>query len=778
MRVPARLLVWLLVLSISATPLGCARPHVELYKEVSREIPDDACGRFDCQRRYLEHVCACEEAKHCELDEGLRAVSMALAIPDEGAYAYARSELASITGKMLAPATDELERSKLALAWYGEGEGSTYFTGSEDPYVRMAAFFYLGVLGMMAGEHGKAWHNLRQAAHEDRREDKDVAFELDCYLAPLLEGIAERYCGETPVDTEPPERPPERPAEQPAEGSADGDEELGPEDTEIGPAFTRAQRAFSFRQRLPLLQKTFYVALREETLGSPNRKDHERLDALFPLVYQYLPSSLAEYCFGGEGEAEVGESLIRAVDKAFRDAHLEVHDYARRSSEVRTHRSEKIRGVVPGGSGESESSQRVDKLDKPEDLYPQAHRLLKHYSDDLERNIPPRSKGVEEAARAELERIGNLFSSEEEDEEDAGIGKGPGEDPGPVFGELAGVLVTKSLSAFQGNRPDDKDRFMRVSVHEDLEAFKKKVFEMLAKHRAEDVERVTQKEKLFAELIQRCGNPEVNTFILYQVGQGPYRTRHDRYGQTIRINPRPCPTKRVVAELRPAGAPPDALPLAAMAWPGESWTYQATTRGGREIDHIREGKAEFRDTLRASSTLAAGLASGAVVAAMAAAAAGAVVTTTTTTVVYSVSATGSVTVSAQTTTSTTTSASAALSAAAPYLVAAGALMGVWYVAKRVADNVHPEGDVRGWHELPSSIYLVAAALEPGDYEASMRGFDVLGRPTEEPQSSFRFTVAAEGPTVVLAGTPWYGSDMKMPESGERKGEAQWAMSTE
>ncbi|MCP4639217.1 MAG: hypothetical protein GY851_02220, partial [bacterium] len=288
-----------------------------------------------------------------------------------------------------------------------------------------------------------------------------------------------------------------------------------------------------------------------------------------------------------------------------------------------------------------------------------------------------------------------------------------------------------------------------------LQVFRGYVLKALASDELvlETFEGAAAAEARFTALLARCNDPATNTIILRQVGMAPAKLRGGRYGNKISFRSYPCPASRSLSTITRLDAEGQRA-YAAFGQLGESVDYQAVTRGGRAMDHVLRGKVLYRDTLRVTSSVAAGAAGAAVAAAAVAGVVGSVVTTTVTTVTYTTTASGTTVATTTTTTSTTLSGSAALSAAAPFLGGAVALMIIWKASKMIADAIHPEGDIRGWNELPSRLHITCASLEPGHYELRSDMFDPLARPLPEESEVVRFHVEPGRPALVLAGSPW------------------------
>ncbi|GMV92568.1 MAG: hypothetical protein AMXMBFR82_23460 [Candidatus Hydrogenedentota bacterium] len=256
-------------------------------------------------------------------------------------------------------------------------------------------------------------------------------------------------------------------------------------------------------------------------------------------------------------------------------------------------------------------------------------------------------------------------------------------------------------------------------------------------------------ETYFSKLVDECRNPLTNTFVIQQTGNAPYKIRMGAYGEALQFRSVPNPVDRALIALRPSDGAASQGERVLLAANGDSLDYQARTRGGREMDHILKGKAQFKDAMSVSNNLAAW--GGTVATTIALAQAMTVVTTVTTTTTYTVSSTGAVTA---TTTTTTSSGMAGFGAAGTALGVAAAMYGIYVVTMVIMDSLHPEGDVRGWHELPDRYYFACDSLAPGSYEIESNYFDKLGQPLDEKTERYRFTVDGERPALLYLGTPW------------------------
>ncbi len=167
-------------------------------------------------------------------------------------------------------------------------------------------------------------------------------------------------------------------------------------------------------------------------------------------------------------------------------------------------------------------------------------------------------------------------------------------------------------------------------------------------------------------------DPQANVLIFLEMGQGPTKYRAGEYGEQLRFRP---------------GSASGPVALINMGdqqirvGPFDDLTYQATTRDGRVMDHVLEGKAMFKSTTDVLGT-------GAILAGTGVAIAGDSGTTT---------------------------------GIGLGLVAAG------LISKIVSAATTPEADIRQWSNLPNLLSFVAIRLPPGTHSLTVEFQDVSGQ---------------------------------------------------
>jgi hypothetical protein len=183
-----------------------------------------------------------------------------------------------------------------------------------------------------------------------------------------------------------------------------------------------------------------------------------------------------------------------------------------------------------------------------------------------------------------------------------------------------------------------------------------------------------------------------NTLVFLEFGEGPIKYAAGEYSEQLRIRSGKSTVQG--AWLKVANK---AIRIA----PYDDVNYQATTRGGRVMDHILANKAVFKST---TDTLGdAAIISGAVVGTQ------------------------------------TRNAEVGLG-----LIAAGVL------SKVVAAATTPQADTRTWDNLPGYLSFVAVELPPGPHTATVEFTDAAGNVLPSRTKTINFTVSAGNDAVLFA----------------------------
>ncbi|HVK57345.1 MAG TPA: hypothetical protein VM735_01085 [Candidatus Kapabacteria bacterium] len=195
------------------------------------------------------------------------------------------------------------------------------------------------------------------------------------------------------------------------------------------------------------------------------------------------------------------------------------------------------------------------------------------------------------------------------------------------------------------------------------------------------------------QLIPYAKSP--NTMVFLEFGQGPSKYSTGEYREQLRFRPGQSPVK---------GAWVKVANKAVRIAPYDDVNFQATTRGGRVMDHILANKAVFKSTTDTIGNAA--IIGGAVVA--------------------------------------TQSHNSDAQLVGLGVVAAG------IISKVVAAATTPAADTRSWDTLPGYISFVALDLPPGSHTATVEFTDAAGNVLTSLSKTLNFTVTAGSDAVLFA----------------------------
>jgi tetratricopeptide (TPR) repeat protein len=173
--------------------------------------------------------------------------------------------------------------------------------------------------------------------------------------------------------------------------------------------------------------------------------------------------------------------------------------------------------------------------------------------------------------------------------------------------------------------------------------------------------------------------PDDNTLVLIETGPSPVKYGDGPKHQLLRYR-RGDGIEEKQAKLEVRGE-------ARSAYVIEDIFYQASTRGGRPVDFILDGKVQFQEGTKVAGTVlkTVGLAT----------------------------------------------LAAGLAADNKYVVIAGGVVTILgFVADGVAAAVRPEADIRYWDNLPDKVHLAALSLPDAKNEVRAQVFDSSGDPIE------------------------------------------------
>ena len=190
-------------------------------------------------------------------------------------------------------------------------------------------------------------------------------------------------------------------------------------------------------------------------------------------------------------------------------------------------------------------------------------------------------------------------------------------------------------------------------------------------------------------------NAKANALFFVEFGQGPTKYASGEYSEELRFMPGRSEVQSVSIKIEGN----QNLGLR----PYDDLTFQATTRGGRVMDHILANKAVFKSATDTVGNV--GLIGGLLVAG--------------------------------------TSGDRTAREVGLGLAAAG------LVSKIVSAVSTPAADTRAWDNLPQFVSFAAVALAPGQHTASIEFLDAAGRPLTGRTRTVTLTVVPDRDTVVF-----------------------------
>ena len=184
-------------------------------------------------------------------------------------------------------------------------------------------------------------------------------------------------------------------------------------------------------------------------------------------------------------------------------------------------------------------------------------------------------------------------------------------------------------------------------------------------------------------------NLNANVLFVVEFGPGPLKYASGRYDEELRFKTRPSPV--LSARIQTTGVN---LTVA----PTDDVNFQATTRGGRVMDHVLANKAVFKST---------------------------------TSTVGDVALIGGLTTAAASHNNTAQAVGLGL-----------ALAGL--ISKGISAATTPEADTRMWDNLPQFISFATATLPPGPHIVRVEFLDAAGKPVENLTKIIHLEIPGDG----------------------------------
>jgi len=191
-------------------------------------------------------------------------------------------------------------------------------------------------------------------------------------------------------------------------------------------------------------------------------------------------------------------------------------------------------------------------------------------------------------------------------------------------------------------------------------------------------------------------DPKVNTLFFVEFGPGPTKYATGQYGEQLRFRTAPSTVRSAVLKINNL-----TIPIA----PVDDVNFQATTRGGRVMDHILANKAVFKAATDSAGDAA--ILSGAVLA-----------------------------------------SAGQDSRSAADEVGVGLLL-AGLASKIASAAATPEADTRAWDNLPQFLSFAQLRLPAGSHTATFEFIGQDGKPLANLTKTITFTVPAAGPDAVV-----------------------------
>jgi hypothetical protein len=193
-------------------------------------------------------------------------------------------------------------------------------------------------------------------------------------------------------------------------------------------------------------------------------------------------------------------------------------------------------------------------------------------------------------------------------------------------------------------------------------------------------------------------DPKANVLFFLEFGPGPVKYATGEYAEELRFRTGESPVRS--ARLRLDSDRPD-IPVA----PTDDVGFQASTRGGRVMDHILGNKAVFKTGTDVAGDLAIFGGAGAIMA--------------------------------------TRGKNATANQVGAGLLAAGIL------SKIISEATTPEADTRAWNNLPRYLSFASLPLAPGTHSATVEFLDASQRVLQDLTRTITFDVPADGRDKVI-----------------------------
>lgn len=268
--------------------------------------------------------------------------------------------------------------------------------------------------------------------------------------------------------------------------------------------------------------------------------------------------------------------------------------------------------------------------------------------------------------------------------------------------------VQKELKKLMGEEPDTAEKKKKVSkkTQKKTDNLKSQIDALDNQIKDKIIQREANNQKIALPDFGNFLNPQNNVILCIESGKAPLKIQIGRYGE------------KAIFKLKPYNAKTFSVSVDKNANINKTCylnnndiMHQAQTRGGRKMDGILKGKAQFKETTAQVSTTFMEMS------AIAA----------TTTALSGSSGDGSV---------------AGLAVSGAFLVAGLIMAGTSAAA-------NPAADTRHWSYLPAEIQIIPFSAAPGKHQVSLRSCDDSEKEIKGLDSEFEIEVKDTGTTVIF-----------------------------
>ncbi|MFH1191250.1 MAG: hypothetical protein V1670_03530 [Candidatus Omnitrophota bacterium] len=266
----------------------------------------------------------------------------------------------------------------------------------------------------------------------------------------------------------------------------------------------------------------------------------------------------------------------------------------------------------------------------------------------------------------------------------------------------------KELKKLIGEEPDPVDKKKKISKknQKKTDNLKSQIDALENQIKDKVIQREANNQKIVLPDFDNFLNPRNNVILCIESGKAPLKIQTGRYGEKAVFKLKPYKAKIFSVSLDKNSNINKTCHL-----DNNDIMYQAQTRGGRKMDGILKGKAQFKETTAQVST--AFMEMSAIAA--------------TTTALSGGSGDGS----------------------AAGLIITGAFLVAGLVMAGASATANPSADTRHWSYLPAEIQIIPFSAGPGKHRVSLKSCDDSEKEIKGLESEFEIEVKDTGTTVIF-----------------------------